>query len=119
MAVVGEFVLTVHDDGSVTGWVSEAGQHASATETVKTVIPGSVVVEDPWGTQAAAPAAASAAVAVAAPACVHGPLKAVKGGIAGPNSRNPGKAYGPFWACPAPRGQQCRLDPKTLPPAPA
>lgn len=115
-AVIGEVALQFWDDGQVTSTgfrADEAAQHAAAAQVVTSGIPGSVV-DDPWGTQAA-PAAAPAA-----PRCVHGPLKAVAGGIAGPNARNPGSPYAAFWACTAAQGQpKCRLDRSKLPPVPA
>jgi len=121
VAVVGEVILQFHDDGNVTSaafTATDAGQHAAAVSAVTAAIPGSVVIDDPWGTQAATQAVAPAASA--APSCVHGPLKAVPGGIAGPNSRNPGKPYGAFWACQAAQGlPKCRLDKTKLPPVPA
>lgn len=41
-----------------------------------------------------------------APVCAHGPAKLVPAGI----SKSTGNAYGAFWACQAPRGQQkCQL----------
>lgn len=116
-AVIGEFGVQLLDDGTVrhVGFrAEEAAQHSAAVQAVTTGIPGSVVVEDPWGTQQA-----TTVTQVAAPACAHGPLKAVPGGIAGPNARNPGKAYAAFWACQAPQGApKCQLDRSKLPPVP-
>lgn len=118
--VIGEVVLQFWDDGAITNTgfrAEEAAQHAAAVQAATDGLAGSVVIEDPWNTQqAAAPAAAP----VAAPSCVHGPLKAVPGGIAGPNARNPGKPYSAFWACQAPQGMpKCKLDRTKLPPVPA
>lgn len=117
--VIGEVVLQFWDDGQVTNTgfrADEAAQHAAAVQAVTDGLPGSVVVEDPWNTQQAA----APVTAPAAPRCVHGPLKAVPGGIAGPNARNPGAPYAAFWACTALQGQpKCKLDRSKLPPVPA
>lgn len=141
--VVAEFVFQIFDDGTVnaTSVNVELAAHQAAVQTVQQAKPGSQVVQDPWantpGTQATAqqPAAQTqqqvqgnwqqpqptyAQPPVQAPVCVHGPLRAVPGGVAGPNSRNPGKPYGAFWACQAPQGvAKCRLDKNSLPPVPA
>lgn len=120
MAVIGEVILLFHDDGTVTSMGFSAGEaagHAAAVNAVTAAIPGSTVIDDPWDTQRTAQPPSAAPVT---PSCVHGPLKAVPGGIAGPNARNPGKPYGAFWACQAPQGQaKCRLDRSNLPPVPA
>ncbi len=145
MSVIAEFVFQLHDDGTVTavGYRSEVAQHEQAVSNVQAAMPGSQVVEDPWANMPAAQPPQQAPgqwqppaqqwgqqqpptqqyaqpAQTATPACAHGPLKAVPGGIAGPNSRNPGKPYAAFWACQAPQGQtKCRLDQKQLPPVPA
>lgn len=120
MAAVGEFIVTLHADGSLTHsglrLLTEAEQHAAAAQTVTAAVPGSQVVSDPWQTQQPGSGVnVTSAAALQSPACVHGPLKAVPGGF----SQAKQKPYTAFWACPAPRGQQCRLDPKQLPPVPA
>lgn len=119
--VIGEFGVQLLDDGTLrhVGFrAEEAAQHAAAVQTVTAGIPGSVVVDDPWGTQTTA--TNPAPVANMVPACVHGALKAVPAGISGPNSRNPGTPYAAFWACAAPQGQpKCKLDRNALPPVSA
>jgi hypothetical protein len=151
MAVIAEFVVSLHDDGQVTvsGFHSEAAQHAAAVNAVQTAMPGSVVVDDPWAGvdatperpvqqqpqqwQQPAPQAYNGppqqpaqqwqqpvgtpqqAQPQNAPACAHGALKVVPGGF----SQRTNKAYAAFWACQGPRGQQCKLDQKQLPPIPA
>lgn len=118
LAVITQFVLQIHDDGQVTAaGVETREQHAQAVSTVQAAVPGSTVVQDPWQTQGSQ-AHEQTAAARPVPSCPHGPLKLVPGGVSGPNSRNPGRAYGPFWACQAPQGMpKCRLDKNSLPPA--
>lgn len=114
MAVLTEVILQFHDTGEVTCCNVTAGeqaQHAAAVQAVTTAMPGATVVSDPW---AANTAQQPAQPQVQAPSCQHGPLKIVPGGY----SQAKQKAYSSFWACPAPRGQQCQLDQRTLPPIP-
>lgn len=119
--IIGEFAVRLFDDGTIrhVGFqAGEAAQHSAAVEAVTAGIPGSTVVDDPW--QVERQPAAATQVATVTPTCPHGPLKAVPGGIAGPNARTPGKAYSAFWACQAPQGVvKCRLDRNLLPPVPA
>lgn len=120
-AAIGEFLReAVHEE-------VERAMHRDAVETVTKVFPGAAVESDPWAgepvpppQQWQQPAPAHTGVAVSQgnghhPSCQHGPLKVVPGGF----SQRTQKAYAPFWACQAPREQQCRLDQRQLPPAPA
>lgn len=124
---------------------SERQRHAQAVQAVQQVVPQAQVVEDPWAAEAPpapppaatvnptqpvsgtqqvsqgqayvqpATVAAQPAPQAQGPACQHGPLKVIPGGY----SQAKQKAYNAFWACPGPRGQQCRLDQRQLPPVPA
>lgn len=142
MAELASFIVHVNEDGTLTtsGFtVGEGVSHDQAVAAVQGAMPGSAVAADPWapqGDQAPWPGGAQAATATSPPAspmasyygqtqpaappgpvCVHGPLKIVPGGIAKTGARA-GQPYPAFWACPAARGQQCRLDKNALPPIP-
>lgn len=133
MAELASFIVHINDDGTITtsGYTADGG-HGQAVNVVQQAMPGAAVVDDPWtpqGDQApwpngAQPAAQPSALqqyyqptqqaAPPGPTCQHGPLKIVPGGF----SQAKGKAYAAFWACPAPQGQQCRLNKNALPPIP-
>lgn len=66
------------------------------------------------GGQYAQPATVAAQPPQQGPACQHGPLKVIPGGYSQAKQKN----YAAFWVCSAPRGQQCRLDQRQLPPVP-
>jgi hypothetical protein len=151
MAIIAEFVMSLHDDGQVTvsGFHSEAAQHAAAVQAVQTAMPGAQVVEDPWAGIDASPAPPAQPVAYngpppqqqgqqwpqqpaqSAPQPTYGtPPQAqpqnAPACVHGPLKVIPGgfsqktqKAYAAFWACQGPRGQQCKLDRNQLPPIPA
>ena len=116
MSVIAEFVVHLHDDGTiaVSGFRSEVGAHAGAAKAVQDSMPGSAVADDPWaGTPATTtrpqqtqtgqwqqpqptqpPAQQHAQPAQPAPvrSCVHGQMRYF------PNGQ-----YGPFFACPLDR----------------
>lgn len=136
-ALVVEGVLQVWDDGTLK--LIAVNTNPSEAPGFAEPAPGAAAPPDPWAASAGATSAGSspswqpsaptqwtapvsptvpaqATQAATVPTCAHGPLKAVAGGIAGPNARNPGKPYDPFWACQAARGEtKCRLDQKSLP----
>lgn len=127
-----DFVREYAAIGGIDGFIREVQGLASgdATEQAQANLQSAGLTQpqqqpaDPWAGQQAAPPQYSPQVAAgapaqppqqASPACQHGPLRVVPGGV----SKRTGAAYGAFWACPAPRGQQCRLDKNALPPVPA
>lgn len=147
MAIIAEFIVHLHDDGTVTtsGFHSEPAQTDQAAQAVKDAMPDSQVDDDPWGgmnVTAERPAQSQqqgqqwpAQQPQSTPQQGYGqpvgtpPQQQPQGGPAcvhGPLKVIPGgfsqrtqKAYPAFWACQGPRGQQCRLDQKQLPAIPA
>jgi hypothetical protein len=148
-SIIAEFALQLHDDGTVTCFGVQLPAGSGGVEAAPAVAgdsdpwagidasptqPVSGIQQPNQGQQYAVAANAGAQqwqpptqqwaqqspqqyaqTQTQGPSCQHGPLKAIPGGY----SQAKQKAYGPFWACQAPRGQQCKLDPKTLPPVPA
>jgi hypothetical protein len=102
--VIAQFVMQIHDTGEVTA----CGVETQTQQQPQQAASGT----DPWNGQ---PTQAPAATGAATPTCVHGPLKVVPAGF----SQAKQKAYAAFWSCQAPRGQQCRLDQRSLPAIPA
>lgn len=57
MAIIASFIVHLHDTGEVTqsGFDAAVQTHQGAAETVRTVMPGSEVISDPWADETPAP----------------------------------------------------------------